>query len=176
MNLQSLKKNLLSIYKKNKEKIFDIILFGSAVKGKEFFKDIDIAVVFKIKDDNILNEINKIDSKVHADYVLLEELYKESLWKTLVREGISVVYDKKVSSIFGLSSSGLFTYNLTKLKRKARFSQVLKGYKSESVIKKVSGKVLKPGVILVPIDKVELFRTFLETWKVDYTLKIIYVD
>jgi len=176
LNLQSLKKNLLSIYKKNKKKVFDIILFGSAVKGKEFFNDVDIAVVFKVKDDNILNEINKIDSKVHADYVLLEELYKESLWKTLVREGISVVYGKNISSIFGLSSYGLFTYNLTRLKQKSRFSQVLKGYKSESILKKVSGNILKPGVILVPIDKVELFRTFLETWKVDYTLKIIYMD
>lgn len=50
------------------------------------------------------------------------------------------------------------------------------GYKSESMLKKVEGKILRPGVILVPIPKVELFRTFLETWEVDYTLKMIYME
>ena len=174
MKLQTLKKSLAGIYRKNKDKIFDIVLFGSAVKGKEFISDIDVAVIFKVKDDFILTKIRSLG--VHADYVLLDELYKESLWKTLIREGVSAVYGKSVSSVFGLKSFGLFTYNLTKIKRKARFSQVLSRYKSESMLKKVNGKILRPGVILVPISKVELFRTFLETWKADYTLKIVYME
>lgn len=174
MNLQGLKKSLLDIYKKNKDKIFDIVIFGSAVKGKEFVSDIDIAVIFKVRDDSVLSKIRALG--VHVDYVLLDELYSESLWRTLIREGISVVYGKKISSAFGLQSYGLFTYNLTKIKRKARFSQVLMGYKSESMLKKVEGKILKPGVILVPISEVELFRSFLERWEVDYTLKIVYME
>jgi len=174
LKLQKLKKSLLDIYRKNKDKVFDIILFGSAVKGKEFVSDIDVAVVFKVKEGGVLCKIRSLG--LHADYVLLDELYKESLWKTLIREGVSVVYGKKISSVFGLNSYGLFTYNLTKIKRKARFSQVLMGYKSESMLKKVDGKILKPGVILVPISKIELFRAFLETWEADYTLKIVYME
>lgn len=168
---------MLSIYRKNKDKIFDIILFGSVVKAKEFISDIDIAVVFKDKrDDSVLKTIRSIGENIHVDYVLLTELYTEGLWRTLLREGFSIVYGKRVSDIFGLQSFGLFTYNLTKIKRKARFSQVLMGYKSEPILKSVEGKILKPGVILVPMEKVELFRTFLETWKVDYTLKMIYIS
>ena len=174
LNLPGLKKSLLGIYRKNKDKIFDIVLFGSVVKGKEFVSDIDIAVIFKIKDDSVLSKIRTLN--VHVDYVMLDELYSESLWKTLIREGVSVVYSKNVSSVFGLSSYGLFTYNITKIKRKSRFSQVLMGYKSESILKKVEGKILRPGVILVPISKLELFRTFLETWQVDYTLKTVYME
>jgi len=169
-----LKKNLTAIYRKNKDKIFDIILFGSAVKGKEQFSDIDVAVIFKSKEDSILTEIRSLN--VHISYVLLDEIYSESLWKTLIREGISIIHNKKLSSIFGLESYGLFTYNLTKIKRKARFSQVLMGYKSESALKKSEGKLLKPGAVLIPISKVELFRSFLETWEVDYTLKMIYSE
>lgn len=169
-----MKKSLLSIYKKNKDKIFDIVLFGSAVKGKEFVSDIDVAVIFKVKDGSVLSKIRSLG--VHVDYVLLDELYSESLWKTLIREGVSVVYGRKISSVFGLSCYGLFTYNITKIKRKSRFSQVLMGYKSESMLKKVEGKILRAGVILVPISKLELFRTFLETWKVDYTLKVVYME
>lgn len=171
-----MKKSLVSIYKENKDKIFDIVLFGSAVKAKEFVSDIDIAVIFKIKDDSILEKIRSLNSNIHLDYVLLSELYDESLWKTLIREGISIIQGKKVSEIFGLACFALFTYSLTKIKRKSRFSQVLAGYKSESMLKKVEGTILKPGVILVPIEKVELFRTFLEVWEVDYTLKIIYLE
>lgn len=176
MKLQSLKRNLLDIYKKNKQKIFDIIIFGSVVKAKEFVSDIDVAVVFKTKDDSILKEISSLEKNMHVDHVMLDELYKESLWRTLIREGISIVHNNKVSSIFGLESYGLFTYNLTKIKRKARFSQVLMGYKSDSMLKKVEGKILRPGVILVPTSKLELFREFLETWEVDYTLKNIYME
>ena len=174
MNLQTLKKNLLNIYKKNKDKIFDIVLFGSIVKGKEIVKDIDIAIIFKTKDDVILNKVRSLG--VHVNYVLLDEIYTEDLWKTLIREGISIINNKKLSSVFGFQSYGLFTYNLTKIKRKSRFSQVLMGYKSESTLKKVKGTLLKPGVILVPIGKVEFFRTFLEVWEVDYTLKNIYIE
>jgi len=177
LRLQTLKKSLLNIYRKNKDKVFDIILFGSAVKAKEFISDIDIAVVFKDKrDDSVLKAIRSIDNEIHADYVLLTELYTESLWRTLLREGFSVVNNKNVSDIFGLQSFGLFTYSLAKIKRKARFSQVLMGYKAESMLKKCDGKILMPGVILVPVEKLELFRTFLETWKADYTLKMIYVS
>ena len=174
MKLQSLKKSLLTIYTKNKDKIFDIVLFGSAVKGKEIVSDIDVAVIFKARDDSLLKKIRYLG--VHVNYVLLDELYKEDLWKTLIKEGVSIVYGKKVSSVFGLNSYGLFTYNLTKIKRKARFSQVLSGYKSEAMLKKVEGNILRPGVILVPVSKVELFRTFLETWGADYTLKVVYME
>ena len=167
----------MAIYKSNKGQIFDIILFGSAVKAKEFVSDIDIAVVFRTeKDESVLNKIRSLDKLIHVDHILLSELYSESLWRTIIREGISVVSNKKIADVFGLKCFGIFTYNLTKVKRKSRFSQVLMGYKSESILKKTDGKILKPGVILIPMEKVELFRAFLETWNVDYTLKIIFME
>lgn len=178
LKLQDLKKNLLKIYKQNKDKIFDIVLFGSVVKGKEFIGDIDIAVIFKDKIDTaILSSVREMSAKIHVDYLLLVELYTQSLWKTLIREGFSAVYNKKLSDVFGFKNYGLYTYDLTNLgSRKSRFSQVLKGYKAESMLKKVKGTILRPGVILVPIEKVELFRTFLETWKVKYRLKYTYIE
>lgn len=176
LKLQNLKKNLLFIYKKNKDKIFDIVLFGSIVKGKEkeFRKDIDVCIIFKKKDKEILKELNKLEN-IHINYLYLAELYSQSLWKTLIREGISIVYNKKISDIFDLDSYGLYTYDLKGLKNKSRFSQVLKGYKAEPVLEKVKGNILRPGVILVPIKNVEYFRTFLESWNVKYTLKYIYL-
>lgn len=178
LKLQGLKKNLLDIYRKNKEKIFDILLFGSVLKGKENVEDVDVAVIFKDKEDiNILNSIKNVSKEVHVDFLFLTELYKQSLWKTLIREGYSIVYKKKLSSVFDFQSYGLYVYDLTGLgSRKSRFSQVLSGYKAESVLDKVKGIILRPGVIMVPIEHVEYFRTFLETWNVKYKLKYIFVE
>lgn len=178
MKLQSLKKSLTNIYNKNKDNVFDIVLFGSFVKSKEAVGDIDIAVIFKEKlDKEVLSSIKEIDSIIHVDYLMLTELYSQPLWRTLIREGFSIVNNKKIMDSFGLKSYGIYTYDLTNLgNKKSRFSQILKGYKSESVIEKVNGVILKPGVILVPIEKIELFRTFLETWKVKYRLKYVYME
>lgn len=177
LKLQSLKKSLLSIYKKNKEKVFDIVLFGSILKEKDNVSDIDVAVVFKDKVDNdILKKIRSLNKFIHVDYLRLTELYSEDLWKTLIREGFSIVYKNKLSSVFNLKSYGLFTYDLRNVKRKSRFSQVLMGYKAESVLKKTNGEILRPGVILVPIDNVEYFRDFLNRWEVRYRLKYVFVE
>ncbi len=178
-SLQILKKNLVSIYKKNKEKIFDIVLFGSIVKGKSFSEDIDICVIFKNKEDmTILKEISSINTeiKLHVTRLSLNELYTEKLWLTILREGFSIIHNKTIIEILNLEAYGLYTYNLTNIKNKSRFSQILKGYKSTSMIEKVNGKLLKPGVILVPIKKVEEFRSFLENWKVKYTLNYIFLE
>ena len=178
LDLQTLKKILSDIYKENKEDIFDIIIFGSFVKGKEIPEDIDIAVIFKEKiNTKIIKSIEKINEKIHLDYLFLTEFYSQPLWKTLIREGYSITQNKQLSSVLGLESHALVTYTLTNLgKRKSRFSQILAGYKSESVIKKTEGKLLKPGVILIPIKHIEYFRTFLETWNVSYRVKYVYVE
>jgi len=163
--------------KKEKNKVADIVLFGSSVKGKEFYRDIDIGVVFSYSaDKRIIQEIKSIDPILHVDFVLLTELFSHGLWKTFFREGISIKTGKKISEVFGLSPFGLFTYSLRNLKNKSRFSQVMGGYKSTSMVKEAGGSVLKPGVILVPMEKIELFREFLEQWDVEYNVKIVYME
>jgi len=176
LSLQNLKKTLLNIYKNNKEKIFDIVVFGSFVKGKdiEFIGDIDICIILKQRDKPMLNDLDKLKD-MHINYLYLTELYTQPLWRTLIREGISLIHNKRLFEMFEFKSYGLYVYELKGLKNKSRFSQVLNGYKSESVLKKVNGIALKPGVILVPIENVEYFRTFLDTWNVKYTLKYTFI-
>jgi len=175
LNLPDLKKNLLNIYKKNRQKIFDIVLFGSVTREKQNISDVDIAVIFiDSVDDKLLYDINKSQEHIHINYLKLTELYSESLWKIIIREGESIVHKKSLDELFGLQSYGLFSYDLTGMKRKSRFSQVLRGYKSESILKKVDGTIIKPGVLLVPTQHTEYFREFLNTWNAKYKLKFIY--
>lgn len=57
--------SIKNFYKENKNKILDILLFGSAVKGKEKPTDIDLLIIYKIE---------KEDSETSHDLrVLLEK-------------------------------------------------------------------------------------------------------
>ncbi|HLC46194.1 MAG TPA: nucleotidyltransferase domain-containing protein [Candidatus Nanoarchaeia archaeon] len=171
-SLQGLTKSLKKIFEAHKGSVFDIIIFGSLVKGKEDVSDQDVCVIFLKKEDKALDKVGAIPG-VHSGYLMLEELYSQPLWKTLLREGYSVKSGKALAEIFGERRYGLYTYDLRGMKRKSRFSQILKGYRSESILARVNGILLKPGVVLVPIERVELFRSFLEVWKAKYSLKYI---
>lgn len=150
------------------------MIFGSAVKGKEFVGDIDVALVFTSNIDmELVSSVEKLNELLHVAYLKLDEIYSQPLWITLIREGFSISKNKFIREIMGLESSGLFTYDIRHIKNKSRFSQVLKGYKTESVLKQAHGEILKPGVALIPIEYVEYFRTFLKTWNAKYTLKHI---
>ena len=46
-----MKFEIIKFYKKNKDIILDIIIFGSFIKGKENPKDIDILILYKNKKD-----------------------------------------------------------------------------------------------------------------------------
>ena len=166
-------KRRLEKYLRRKE-VYDIFLIGSAVKGKAFPADIDAVIAFREKKNpSIIQEVKQ--EQVHAEYVTLGELFTQSLWQTIIREGYSLREKKQVSAALGLSSYGLFTFELTSLKRKARFSQVLHGYKAVSPLEEAKGKQIKPGAVIVPIEKVEYFRAFLETWNVEYGLKYCFM-
>ncbi|MCX6707550.1 MAG: hypothetical protein NT001_05425, partial [Candidatus Woesearchaeota archaeon] len=159
----------------DKESLFDIVIFGSILKGKEFSDDADICVIFRKKKESIIPEIERIDG-AHVNYLMLDEVYEQRLWRTLIKEGFSIAKEKKLQEIFGQKNYGLFTYDIRELKKKSRFSQIMSGYKSESILKRTEGKVLKPGIALIPIENVELFRSFLEVWKAKYTLKYITME
>ncbi len=180
MNLQDLKRNLKNIWAKNKDVLFDIVVIGSAEKGKESLKDVDVALIFKARER--VEETNKlarqIDRSVHVSHIFLDELYTQPLWHSVLREGYSVSSEKKLLDLLGMAAFGLFTYSLKGMKPniRSRFSQVLSGYKSEPVLKQTEAVVLTPGAVLVPITKVEKFRSFLEYWKASYTLKYVWVE
>lgn len=153
--------------------IFDIVLFGSAVKGKGFPEDVDVCIIFKKENLKVLKEFGK---GVNVTRVLLSELYTQPLWQTLLREGFSLAHGKMLSEMLGFKSYGLYTYSTVGMKRKSRFSQVLSGYKAESMLKKTGAIAVKPGAVLVPIKKVEEFREFLDRWNAKYALKYVFVQ
>ena len=171
--LRSLQVLTKEIYAENREFIFDIILFGSSIKGKTKPRDTDIVVVFNQKlPQNKINNMLSLFQNCHSEYVFLEELYREPLWTTIIQEGYSLIHSEFVHSVLGFESYFLFTYDLKNLGKvsKSRFSHALFGRKKDGLLSEIGGKVFGKGCVLVPTEKSEKMRSFLETWKINYTV------
>src|SRR3989338_7717310 len=124
MILKKLEKCLKS--EKAGKEIFDIVVYGSLVKGKYKARDIDILVIFLAGSlEERLNAIqamkNKIKEKLEEDIdikqILLKDLFSnEFMARTGVFfEGISIFKNRKFCEVLGFRSYSLFWYNLKRL-------------------------------------------------------------
>ncbi len=178
--LEKLKKSL-AIKPKNKNEIVDIILFGSAVKGKYLPKDIDICIIFKNKPiPEILKEIEEKAKKtklnIHISTLTAKNFFTapHSLIKTILKEGRSILTKKTISEIYGLSAYSLYTYSLTKMTptEKVRFIYTVKGRKNEKgFVKKIGGEWITDSCFIIPINKDSEIQKLLKRWNIQYKRK-----
>ena len=183
MTLEKLKKYLKD---ERRETIFDIIIFGSLVKGKLAPRDIDILVIFLQGALNerldIIQEIKnklkgKIDLNIDIKQALLKDLFSAGfLARTgAILEGYSVFHNKKFCETLGFSSYSLFWYNLKGMShtQKVRFNYILAGRNQKGVIELLHGIRLANGVVKIPIEYSLEFEEILKNNKVSYNKKNI---
>lgn len=149
-------KNKLKIYLKDKE-ILDIILFGSAIKGKESPKDIDIAIITNKKITNISN--------FHISQLTPQEFFIKppSLINTLLREGYSLKHNKYFSEQYQFSPKVLFKYELRDKNpsEKVTIVKILKGGKNkDGLVQENKGEWIANQVFLSSIKSENLFEKF----------------
>jgi len=183
MTLEKLKKYLKD---EKRENIFDIIIFGSLVKGKLSPRDIDILVIFlqgTLKERlDIIQEIKsrlkaKIDSNIDIKQALLKDLFSpEFLARTgILLEGFSIFNNKKFCQTLGFESFTLFWYNLNGLthSQKVKFDYILAGRNQKGIIELLNGKRLANGVIKIQIENSLEFEEILKNNKINYSKKNI---
>src|SRR3989344_6455854 len=158
--LKELKKNL-SYLKKDKN-IFDIVVYGSSVKGKNHPNDIDIAVIFiegslsqRLEKLQEIKKNIKLDKIIDIKSILLEELCKPEFFGRygIFLEGISIFDEKPFSFRIGFEGFSIFLYNFKNKSHneKVKFNYVLSGRNNIGIIKLLNGEHLAPGVIKIPI-------------------------
>src|SRR3989344_8035899 len=104
--IQDYLKSSKKLYQNYKDKIIDILLFGSSVKGKYNPKDIDIAIILKnTKEPEIISLIGKFgiyfNKETHLNLVIIETILQNPLLKTLLEEGISLIDQKQLHNKLG---------------------------------------------------------------------------
>jgi len=182
--LKDLEKCLES--EKKDRRIFDIIIYGSAVKGKEPARDIDIAVIFLGGDlrerlDKIQEIKNRIKTKIRKEIdikqILIQDLFSSEFFARtgILLEGFSVFRNKRFCETLGFRAFSLFWYNLKKMThtQKVKFNYILSGRNSEGMIKALNGERLVKGAVKIPIEKSYEFEELLKSNKIDYKKKNI---
>src|SRR3989344_6564248 len=107
-NLSEIKNKLKSILKD--KRVIDVVVFGSAVKGKIIPRDIDIAV---ISDEIFREDI----SGFHVSSIKPRDFFHNppTIATTLLKEGYSLKENKPLSEILRYKSKILIIYNISKL-------------------------------------------------------------
>jgi len=174
----SFNKKAKEVYKKYKEKIHDIIIFGSYMKGKYNPNDIDLLIIFK---NEINKEIevelkNKINNpKIDLNSVTLKELENESFIakEGLYLEGKSLITNISLSESIGFSSIAFLKYNLNKIKgsERVKFYYALQGRGTEKgFLNSIKAKKYSETVIICDYQEIEKLKEFLSLWKIEYQL------
>ena len=164
-------------YQKNEDKILDIVLFGSAVKGKERPGDIDILVVYKLKKEDLetsqaLGAVLKkegfnvsITSKTYGALFDASFLAREAY----LSEAYSFVTGKFVAEGLGYGSFVLFRYELKGMSKsdRMRFYYSIYGRQKEGgVLRQLGARKFSGTIISVPTQNSEQAREFFEHWKI----------
>lgn len=172
--MKDLGRNLALFLKKHKN-LFDVIIYGSYVTGKQNPKDIDICFILNEEDLELIETLRTeteqtVNYPLGFEFIFLKDLYQNPLWRSLEREGYSVKNKKFLKQLLGINSYFIFTYELSNLKKweKVRVAQVMK-----VMLKKYGAEKLGLGAVMVPREHSGFFIEFLNRWKIDYKVKWI---
>jgi predicted nucleotidyltransferase len=168
-----------NLHKKYGSDIFDIILFGSFMKGKYDPKDIDVLIIFnkqiiksiEIEFRNLLKEgyVFDINSTTLTELEGEGFIAKEGIYL----EGISLITDKHISSSLGFFSVAFVKYDIGPLKGSKRISfyHALNGRgNNKGFLVLIKAKKYSESVIICDYIIVEKIKEFLDNWKLDYTI------
>jgi len=166
-----------------KNKVSDVILFGSFMRGKSLPNDIDLCIL--IKDSDEKKSLDLVDSLAQG---LKESKFKfqiniltsndfvggNSLAKTLLNEGFSIREGKKFAKVLGLKNESLFTYSLKNFNasKRVKLHYLLNGRNgAKGILKEIQGQLVGKGAILIPTEKEDILKEIFDNWKVKYNIK-----
>src|SRR3989338_4393219 len=178
LNLSLIKNKLKNLF--SDKKIIDIILFGSAIKGKLIPGDIDVAVILYEKPSKeFFEKINSIKG-VHISAITAKEFFinSPSIIHTLVREGYSLKNKKFISENFRFSNKVMYSYVLTSLSpsNKVRLVNILRGKSGEKgIVESNNGKWIANQVFISPLNSEKIFDELFDNFKVNFNKKDILI-
>ena len=161
------------------KEVIDVVLLGYS--GKEKTSKIDLAIIFKDNNNhakNILLKVKEIFNKkqvrVNINSLLADDLFKDSLYLRLIQNGFSIKENKLISKTLNVETLILLTYDLKTLNhsKKTLFGYALKGRKGQKgFLDSLNGNTVGRNNVLIPINKLNELKEFLNTWQVKYSIQ-----
>ena len=175
-------KKFLKITKKFLEmpEILDIILFGSAIRGKEKPKDIDILIIYTKNAKDIIEinyKLRKELEKILKNIEIVGKKYKEIFSpeflarESVLSEGFSMRQGKFISESLGFRNLVLFKYSLKRMSKSKRmlFYYSLHGRnKQGGILKSLKAYKFSDSIILSRVESSEIFKEFFNKWGIEF--------
>lgn len=173
------KSEIKKFYQKNRENIIDVVLFGSAVKGKARPNDLDLLLIFKSKvildlSYALRKSLEKLGFKTEIVSKTYQDLFNPNFKarESFLTEGYSLILNNFISRGLGFNNFILFKYNLKSLNKSQRmmFYYALYGRKKTDIgmLQKLNSKKFSENLILTPVVQKELMKDFLNSWRLDF--------
>ncbi len=165
--IKSIKNKLSRIIAK--ESILDVILFGSAIKGKPNPHDIDIAIISENEADRDM----PCPDGFHFSFLKPLDFFRErpTILNTLFREGYSLKFKRPFSELYGFNNKALFSYQLKGLNssKKVKIVNILRGKKGKKgLVAEKNGNWLANQIFTVPIGNMNIFEKFFLNFEIKF--------
>ena len=166
---------------KERKDIADAVAFGSAVKGKIEPGDIDLCLIFRENiDSNFVKKLGEMNSNTHISALTADNFFRKphSLAATLLFEGISILSQKPLASVYGLKAFSLYKYELKGMPNiiKVSLLHALKGRNSKKgLVEDLGGEFVAPCSFIMPPEKDDEVLKFLAKWQAKYSRKRILI-
>jgi len=171
--------------------VVGIVLFGSYVRGDyDEGSDIDLIVVFRDRSafTRSLREVYKVTSESNLFFQVVcltfDELKDSPLLELVLREGKVYYASENVERLLTSRHKPytLITYSTANLKPRERvsFTQKLEGrgkgkYRYDGLLRPLGGYKVGRGVMMVPLEKLNVITQYLEKKGVDYVIRHVWV-
>jgi len=163
-------------YKKHKKEVWDIVLFGSGVRGKEKPQDIDILLLFRHKEN--LDSAYELRKSLEEVYEHIQVTTKT--WETLttrnfqareafLSEGYSLIRKQFIAEELGYNTWILFKYDLKDISQSRRMQLQYALYgrdKKSGISHKLQLKKFADTVFLCHVEHSEELQEFFSVWKI----------
>ncbi|MFH2021378.1 MAG: nucleotidyltransferase domain-containing protein [archaeon] len=170
-----------SFVQKNKE-IFDVVMFGSIVRGKENPRDLDIAIILSkeleldrrlLLSQSYRRALEFLKSEIDVQVVSINDLTDASqLARTaIIAEGYSIIHERFLHSLFGFKCNSIFSYDLNGLsdsKKKTLYYALNGRGKNPGILKERNSEMMGAILLKVPLEYTEEFKELFDGYGCKY--------
>jgi predicted nucleotidyltransferase len=167
-----------------KNRVADVILFGSFVRDKLKPGDVDLCIITRDAMeaaglelvDSLKQELKESGLNFQVNILTEGELLfsGNTLARTLLEEGVSIWRGKPLAEIIGFKPKSLFIYSLKNFSpsQRVRLHYVLNGRRGEQgVLAEIGGRLLGAGVIEAPVQFEDKLTEIFGLWKVQFRVQ-----
>jgi len=162
--------------------IFDILLYGSIIRGDEKANDIDIVMIFKKKTDlnkklsiaaALKDQLVFLDSEIDVKSIDISDLTDPAFIarEAILAEGFSLFDKEFLHRRFGFKAHSLFIYRLDRLTKsqKKMFYYALKGRRGQKGLLEGRGKQVGDCIIRIKLEYTSEFEVLLSSHNIEYS-------